>query len=169
MVAVLCVAPAIAGDESAEELIARAKKAAPSMISDDATIMDDDGNVLQEGSNGWLCIPNVFPDDGYPLCADEVWQGWLKAFKAGEDFSSDKIGFNYMLMGDAGVSNSDPMHPNPKDADDFIMEGAHLMIILPDGAYEGFSDDPSSGNPYVMWKDTPYVHLMVPLENRPQQ
>ena len=71
-----------------------------------------------------------------------------------------------MLMGDGGVSNSDPMHPNPPEADDFIKEGAHLMIILPDGAYEAFSDDPSSGNPYVMWKDTPYVHLMVPLENR---
>ena len=152
--------------ESNEELIARAMSAAPMMISAEATVVDDDGNVLREGTNGWVCAPNVFPDDGYPMCLDEVWQGWVKAFKAGEDFSADRIGISYMLQGDGGTSNSDPMHPNPAEADDFIKEGPHLMIILPGEMLEAFTDDPSSGDPYVMWKDTPYAHVMVPVGDR---
>ena len=28
----------------------------------------------------------------------------------------------------------------------------------------GISDDPSTGGPYVMWKDTDYAHIMVPVE-----
>jgi len=71
-----------------------------------------------------------------------------------------------MLMGDGGVSNSDPMHANPPEADDFIQEGAHLMVILPEAMLDGISDDYTTGDPYVMWRGTPYVHLMVPLENR---
>ena len=122
--------------------------------------------MLREGSNGWVCAANTLPNDGYPICADAVWQGWIQAFKAGEPFSSDQVGISYMLMGDGGVSNSDPMHPNPPEADDYIKEGAHLMIILPEALLKGVSDDHTSGNPYVMWRGTPYVHLMVPLEYR---
>jgi len=35
-------------------------------------------------------------------------------------------------------------------------------------ALEGLTDDPYAGGPYVMWKDTPYAHIMIPLaEERP--
>ena len=30
---------------------------------------------------------------------------------------------------------------------------------------EGVTDDPHAGGPYVMWGDTPYAHIMVPLED----
>lgn len=163
----LAVATAYAAEgESAEDLIARAMSAAPMMVSGEATIVDDEGNVLREGSNGWVCAPNVFPNDGYPMCVDEVWQGWVEAFKAGEDFSTDRIGISYMLKGDGGTSNSDPMHPNPQEAEDFIQEGPHLMIVVPREMLEGITDDPYSGDPYVMWKDTPYAHIMVPVGDR---
>ena len=52
--------------ESAEVKIARAISAAPAEISDDATVMDVDGTVLREGSNGWTCLPNTFPGDKAP-------------------------------------------------------------------------------------------------------
>ncbi len=156
-----------AESEPAAVKITRAMSAAPSMVSAGATIIDDDGTVLREGTNNWVCAPNTFPGDGFPMCGDEVWQGWLTAFKAGKPFSSDRMGISYMLMGDGGVSNSNPMHPNPSEAPDFIKEGAHLMIILPTAMLAGMSDDPHSGDPYVMWKDTPYVHVMVPIEDRP--
>ncbi len=29
-----------------------------------------------------------------------------------------------------------------------------------------FSTDPHNGGPYVMWKGTPYAHLMVPIGSR---
>jgi hypothetical protein len=28
---------------------------------------------------------------------------------------------------------------------------------------EGIPTDPSGGGPYVMWGDTPYAHIMVPV------
>ena len=31
------------------------------------------------------------------------------------------------------------------------------------GKLKGISDDPGTGGPYVMWGDTPYAHIMVPV------
>lgn len=37
------------------------------------------------------------------------------------------------------------------------------MIVLPDHRLlEGLPPDPKSGDPFVMWKGTPYAHIMVP-------
>ena len=42
------------------------------------------------------------------------------------------------------------------------------MVIVPDPVQlEGLSTDPNNGGAYVMWKGTPYVHVMVPLGKRP--
>ena len=30
---------------------------------------------------------------------------------------------------------------------------------------EGITTDPSGGGPYVMWKDTDYAHIMIPVDN----
>jgi hypothetical protein len=72
-----------------------------------------------------------------------------------------------MLQGDrgSGVSNSDPYHPDPKNADDYVETGPHLMIIVPKEMLKGMTDDPSTGGPYVMWGDTPYAHIMVPVSD----
>jgi hypothetical protein len=37
------------------------------------------------------------------------------------------------------------------------------MIVVPREMLEGITDEPSTGGPYVMWKDTPYAHIMVPV------
>jgi hypothetical protein len=45
-----------------------------------------------------------------------------------------------------------------------VVEGPHLMLIVPDPALlEGIPTDFNSGGPYVMWKGTPYAHVMVPV------
>ena len=111
-------------------------------------------------------MPETLPDDGAPMCNDAVWMKMMQAMGAGADFQAEGVGISYMLQGDAGVSNSDPMHPMGKDAPDFIKEGAHLMIILPREMLKGITDDPHAGGPYVMWGDTPYAHIMVPIEDR---
>ena len=84
------------------------------------------------------------------------------------EFKTDGVGISYMLQGDigAGVSNSTPYHPDPKSADDYTETGPHLMIIVPRELMEGITQDPKSGGPYVMWGDTPYAHIMVPLEEK---
>jgi len=165
-VAVLCLLPATvwAGD-SAETKIARAKSAAPAAISEQATIMDSDGTILVEGSNGWTCLPDTMPGDKAPMCNDALWMKMMQAVGSKSDFQADGIGISYMLGGDigAGVSNSTPYHPDHKNAEDYTETGPHMMIIVPKAMLEGMTDDPNSGGPFVMWGDTPYAHIMVPV------
>jgi hypothetical protein len=162
---VILRAVAVFADESVDAKIARATSAAPAAISAKATIVDSDGTILREGSNGWTCMPDTMPGDKAPLCNDAVWMKLMKALGSKAPFKADAIGISYMLQGDkgAGVSNSDPYHPNPRSADDYTETGPHLMIVVPKEMLKGITDDPSSGGPYVMWKDTPYAHIMVPV------
>lgn len=150
--------------EDHEALIEQARSAAPALVSADATVVYR-GKVLVEGTNGWTCLAETLPDDNAPMCNDAVWMALMGAMGAGEDYTVEKLGISYMLQGDAGVSNSDPAHPAGANAPDFIKEGAHLMIAVPRPLLEGITDDPHAGGPYVMWKDTPYAHIMVPLED----
>ena len=153
----------VAGDD---DLIAHARAAAPASVSNDATIVIN-GEVAVEGSNGWTCMPETMPGDGAAICIDAVWGEMMGALGAKEAFTASNVGISYMLLGDpegGGVSNSDPYHENPKDADDYVETGPHLMIVVPKSALEGMTDDPSTGGPYVMWKDTDYAHIMVPVK-----
>ena len=66
--------------------------------------------------------------------------------------------------GDAiGVSNADPFATAPTEDNDWVREGPHLMILVPDSAaLDGLSTDPKD-SVYVMWKGTPYAHIMVKI------
>lgn len=152
--------------ESSETKIQRAMAAAPSSISQHATIIDSDGTMLKKGSNGWTCMPDTMPGDKAPMCNDAVWMKMMKAVVNKADFTATSIGISYMLKGDigSGVSNSTPYHPDHKNADDYTETGPHMMIIVPKAMLEGLSRDPKSGGPYVMWGDTPYAHIMVPVK-----
>jgi len=152
-----------AGDKKV--LITKAKSAAPSMISENATIMYR-GEVLVKGSNGWICLPETMPDDNAPMCNDGVWMEMMGAVGAKAPFTATKMGFSYMLQGDGGVSNSTPYHADHMNAPDFIKEGPHLMIIVPKAALKGITNDPHAGSPYVMWGETDYAHIMIPVADR---
>jgi hypothetical protein len=156
------------GDETVDEKIARAVSAAPSAISSKATVMDSNGTVLRKGSNGWTCMPDTMPGDKAPMCNDALWAKLMMAVGKKAPFKADGIGISYMLQGDvgAGVSNSDPYHPDPKNADDYTETGPHLMIVVPKEMLKGITNDPSTGGPYVMWGDTPYAHIMVPVATK---
>lgn len=155
---------AVLADEK-PHLIELARSAAPSMVSANATVIYQ-GETLAEGTNGWVCMPETLPGDHSPHCSDGVWMALFKAVGEKAPFNSDSIGVSYMLGGDQGVSNSDPYHPDHGSAGDFIKEGSHLMIIVPKNLLAGMTDDPHKGGPYVMWKDTPYAHIMVPVGER---
>ena len=154
--------------ESVETKIARAMSAAPSDISANATIVDVDGVILRKGTNGWTCLPGVslIPGDKHPMCNDKVWMKWMKAAADGKTFSTNVIGVSYMLQGDGGVSNSTPYHADHMNAPDFIKEGPHLMIIVPKAVLKGITNDPHAGGPYVMWGETDYAHIMIPVTDR---
>lgn len=155
----------LVAEETTEDKIARAKSAAPAHISNDATIIVD-GEVVVEGSNGWTCLPDTMPGDKAPMCNDAVWMQMLGAVGSQADFTTDRIGISYMLQGEpegSGVSNSTPYHANHIEAEDYVQTGPHLMIVVPKEMLKGITDDPSQGGPFVMWKDTPYAHIMIPV------
>ncbi len=159
------IGPGIAGDNNVK-LIAHARSAAPPSIGANATVVIK-GEVVAKGSNGWTCMPEVMAGDGSAVCIDATWGEMMAAFGAKAVFTPSGIGISYMLQGDAvggGVSNSDPYHKDPRHADDYTETGPHLMIIAPKKMLKGMTDDPASGGPYVMWKDTDYAHIMIPVD-----
>jgi hypothetical protein len=152
--------PALAGDEDAE--IASAESAGPPSVTANATIKTADGKVLREGSNGYTCYPQQ--DTIGPMCNEAPWDALIDAMTNKTEFEAKTFSVSYMLAGEGtaiGVSNSDPYATDPKSSDDWVKEGPHVMIILPDPAMlKGLSRDPKDPV-YVMWGDTPYAHVMV--------
>lgn len=165
--AILSLGGPVAADEGLDARIALARSAAPDAISADATVIVD-GEVVAEGSNGWTCMPDTMPGDGAAMCNDATWMRLMQAVGKKAAFSAKSVGISYMLQGEppgAGVSNSDPYHPDPQNADDYVRTGPHLMIVAPRELLEGMNEDPATGGPFVMWGDTPYAHIMVPITN----
>lgn len=157
---------AIANDEM-DKLVAHARAAAPVAVGADATIVVN-GEVVVEGSNGWTCMPDTMPGDRAAMCIDALWAEMMGAVMAKEPFKATGLGISYMLLGEppgSGVSNSTPYHEDPRNAEDYVETGPHLMIIVPKEYLEGITTDPSQGGPYVMWKDTDYAHIMIPVDN----
>ncbi len=149
-------------EKSEQELIADAESAAPTVVTKDATIKTSDGKVLRQGTNGWTCYPGSAAIG--PMCNRAQWDALLAALQKKESIEVKEFSLSYMLAGEGeaiGVSNTDPFATEPTDTNDWVKEGPHLMILVPDpAALEGLSTDPADPV-YVMWKGTPYAHIMV--------
>ncbi len=150
-----------------EALIAEALSAAPASMAANATVADWEGNVLREGSGAYTCLPSPPATEAgaTPMCMDGPWMAWADAWGNKTDLSIDRIGISYMLAGDGGASNIDPYAEGPTEDNEWVVEGPHLMIIAPDAALlDALPTDFNNGGPYVMWKGTPYAHVMVPVD-----
>ncbi len=157
------------GAGAADDPIKSAMSAAPASISAQATIMDWTFKVLRKGTNIWTCLPDRPDTPGIdPWCVNEPWLNFLKAYVKKEPPKYDQIGFAYMLMGDTPVSNTDPYTTKPTGPDDWVTDlGPHLMMLIPDKELlKVISKDHLNGGPWIMWPDTPYAHIMLPLESR---
>jgi len=155
--------------------ITNAMSAAPAGVGKAATIMDwpatPDGKPrqLRAGTNGWVCFPNS-PSEfkgasvNDPMCMDKQWQGWADAWMAKKTPTVTGTGVAYMLKGDRGASNTDPFATGPTATNNWVTSPPHIMVLYPDvKSLDPFSTDPKNGGPWVMWKGTPYAHLMVPV------
>lgn len=174
--AVLAMAsvPLAAAEPDREALIEDALSAAPPSLRETASVMAQDGTLLKEGSGAYVCMPTAPAHREFgsqPMCLDEVWMKWADAWMNRKEFSADKLGIAYMLAGDsAGASNVDPFAEKPTSGNQWVVEGPHLMILVPDAAQlAGLPDTPEGPGPYVMWKGTPYAHIMLPVGERPGQ
>ena len=157
--------------KSADQKMEEALGAAPAGVAESATVMDwpsEEGGeftVLREGSNGWTCLPDPPGENFEPMCNDGTWMSWVRTFMAGEEPRVDALGISYMLNSTGETSNTDPRATEATADNEWHAVGPHMMVLVPDPSMlEIYPDDPSPSVPYVMWKGTPYVHLMVPME-----
>ncbi len=171
-------APGVSAQDAAAK-IKSAVSAAPPSISDNATVADwpaEEGGemtVLREGTNGWTCLPDMPASPGNdPMCLDEPWQAWAAAWIGKTKPNITKIGFGYMLRGGSPESNTDPYAEGPTEDNEWMEKGVpHLMILVPDEKMlAGLPTSPDQGGPWVMWRNTPYVHIMAPMpEHKPSK
>ncbi|MEM6841057.1 MAG: hypothetical protein AAF632_02420 [Bacteroidota bacterium] len=168
LITVLCLLATFVKAQSQTEAqqIERAMSSAPASVAEQATVMDwDSRKVLKEGSNGYICFPS-FGGAPYPMCVEQGWIDFIDAMLSGEEKppTPDQMVIGYWLQGAPPMSNEKPMATPEEAANHVIAPGdPHLAILFPDKAMlKGYPDNPDQGGPWVMFKDTPYVHLMVP-------
>lgn len=149
--------------------VANALSAAPASVARAATVMTPSGEVLRQGDNGWVCMPDdpTVPNNA-PMCLDAAWLSFIEALMSQRKPKVEAMGVGYMLQGDMPVSNTDPYATAPSPDNQWIADGPpHIMIVAPDPAvFDAFPTDPGNGGPWVMWKGTPYAHLMIPTSPR---
>ena len=160
------------GAQDKEALIREALSAAPLEVAKTAIVKNGDGTVLKPGTGAYTCYPtpeSLKKRGKMSMCLDKTWQAWRDAWLNKKPFKANEVGIAYMLAGDVGSSNTAPYAEPPTSNNQWVEPGPHLMVIIPDPAeLEGVSTDPYSGGPFVMWKGTPYAHIMVPVGKRPE-
>jgi len=152
---------------SDSDYLAKVAMAAPAGVVKGATIVRMDGGsmkVLQQGTNGFTCMI-AGPD---AMCADANAMKWAQAY-LGHTTPPDVVGFVYMLAGDGGASNTDPYARTQTPTNHWVQTGPHVMIVGSVVKTMGYpmGANASASGPYVMWPDTPYAHLMIPVNPQP--
>ena len=150
--------------------------AAPEFIGRLATIIGISGDVLREGSNGWICQsanPRPVPEAGWSsaheamaACHDGEGMKWMMGYMAGEKPQMTRDTFMWMLHGDMGEDNTKPAVFDKGDSTpgEWIESGPHLMLMPKDPAsLAHFPTNFDTGAPYVMFSGTDYAHLMIPV------
>lgn len=152
------------------EKIANAMAAAPEAVSKDATVLDLDANMkprtLKAGTNGWTCLPDYPPSPGVdPMCVDPNGFEWVVAWAEHKDPPADKMGFGYMLLGGSDASNEDPFATAPAPGHGWVDTGPHVMILNIGDRFKGYpTTHTNTKAPYVMYPNTKYAHLMIPVK-----
>ena len=146
--------------------IALAMSAGPAEISRNATIIDmtdmsaGPPKPLRAGTNGWVCSASL----DMPMCLDKEGQKWADAWMSKSEPKLTGTGIAYMLRGDKGASNTDPYATAPTADNQWVVSPSHIMVLYSDPKMlDAYPTDPKSGGPWVMWKGTPYAHVMVPV------
>ena len=153
-------------------LIASAMQAAPADVARGAAVIDmgADGKMrtVREGHNGFTCMADNPETPGPdPMCMDENAKGWVNAWVAHQPPPTGKVGLMYMLKGGTDASNTDPYAKKPTASNHWVNTGPHVMVVGADDSFYAQypkTADPKTGAPYVMWPDSPYHHLMVPVK-----
>ncbi len=154
---------------SDSDYIGKVMPAAPAGVVQGATIvqMQKDGSMrtVQNGTNGFTCM---LLDAQTPMCADKNAMAWAHALMT-HTAPPSSVGFVYMLAGDDGTSNTNPYDTVSTATNHWVKTGPHVMIVGAAVETMGYpmTADPDPTKPFVMWPNTPYAHLMVPVTAQP--
>ncbi len=160
-----------AGTMTDEDLVKSAMTAAPAAVAKAATVgaasADGSMRVVRKGTNNFTCMPDNPATPGPdPMCADQNAMAWIEAWIGKKAPPSGKVGFMYMLAGGTDASNTDPYAQKPDGGNNWIETGPHVMVVGAKGMMQGYgrAAKPDTTQPYVMFPDTPYEHLMLPVK-----
>lgn len=164
-IAVVWASAAPAADKSDQQLIENAISAAPEAVGRNAAVMNWEMKTLKEGKNGFTCFPDDpgTPTDD-PMCVDGNGMAWMQAYMSKQAPPEGKIAFAYMLKGGSAASNTDPFATKPPEGADWLHDGPHVMIMNAPDMMALYPHEPDPTRPYVMFPDTPYAHLMIPVK-----
>ena len=167
---VMPMVTAITPISSEADMIKNAMAAAPEAVSSDATVITMDEKMqiktLRKGTNGWTCLHDNPVSPGIdPMCLDKNGTEWMVALVGHKDPPKGKMGFGYMLMGGSDASNTDPHAMTPKPGGQWVDTGPHVMVMNIGTSFDGYPTTPDNPKaPYVMFPNTPYAHLMLPVK-----
>lgn len=156
--------PAKKGEMSDAQYSARSLSAAQAGVAKEAGVVrvKEDGSMqtLRESKNGFTCLIMM----GDSMCGDANSMAFFEAMMKHEN-PPDKLGITYMLRGDNGASNTDPSSMKKTADNHWVVTGPHIMVV---GSAVKSLDvqtaaDPDPTKPYMMWGDTPYAHVMIPV------
>jgi len=164
-------APAGPAKGTKEWKIQNALSAAPASIAAGAKVMDwpstPNGQMteLRAGTNGWTCLPDeAETPTNDPLCGDSLSFVWYVQYMQHKTPQIPRLSMVYMLQGSSDASNTDAFKMKPDSGQPWVITGPHVMIFVPDPrVLRGLPTDWKSGGPYVMFANTPYAHVMVPV------
>jgi len=165
LAAIAWASAAPAADMTDEQLIENATSAAPEAVGKNASVVNWDMKTLRTGSNGFTCIPNdpATPSDD-PMCVDENGMAWMHAYMSKSEPPKGKVAFSYMLKGSTAASNTDPFATKPADGAKWVEDGPHVMIMNSPEMMALYPSEWDGTQPYVMYANTPYAHLMIPVK-----
>ncbi|WJJ96570.1 hypothetical protein [Algibacter luteus] len=155
-----------------QKKIREAMSSAPSSISANATILDYPKDpkgkkiVLRKGTNGWICLPdNPHMPGNNPMCIDEQIKELFTAIAENREPVITRTGFGYFLQGGAPRSNANPWDTVPTPDNEWMEHQVpHIVVVSPDKSIlDSLPTKMDNGGPWVMWKNTPYAHIMIPV------
>ncbi|HXM96338.1 MAG TPA: hypothetical protein VOA64_19130 [Candidatus Dormibacteraeota bacterium] len=162
--------PVTTPPKTKEAKILSAMSAAPPAIAKNATILDwpeaKDGPMveLRKGTNGWTCLPKMSTTPANdPMCMDTNAMEWAQAWMSKKEPKLSGAGIGYMLKGGSTPDNDDPFATKPPAGKDWLWEPPHIMLFGVKIDSSVYTSEPNTTRPWVMFKGTPYEHLMVPV------
>jgi len=137
-------------DNKPQTVVDTLMSAAPESVAKHATVLSRTGKILKKGDSEWVCRFAGLTGDT-PTCLDSQSRAYFKARSQGKTPQVERIGITYMLH---GMTMGTGMHMPP-----------HVMLIVPNlSSLASFPTTPESGMPWVMKANTPYAHLIIPMD-----